>query len=442
LLESKEKKENACYHMTFSVPAEVVDQAIEKSTKTIQKKVKVPGFRKGKVPPHMVKSRYYNDVLNDAAREIVASETETVCKAEGIAPYDAPRLEKIDIREGEPFQFEYDLDVFPSVELATLKNIKVVQDTAEVKENDIKKELDHIRTRFAEVKVKDDDAVSGEGDILIGDILCFNGEEPLAELDRKGVRVLAEKRDDTEIDLVKLYSGHKKGDVIDVTKIYHDVLPQQYNRDTFRASFTVNSIEERILPEMDDDLAKEAGFDSLAALKEHIREFLQNYADRSLNNRVESNILQELCTQSTFDVPVSLQNSALDSEKNRYIEQHNINEEHANQYFNEHPESIEECRKRSRQTIETILSLQQVAQDADITVEDEELKKFIADDLRSKQQDASDDRVIQILKDTDKRENYVHMLTNKKAMDYIKENITIKKGKSLKIDQVLSEGRS
>ncbi len=439
MLVKNEKKENACYKFSFKVDVKDVGREMDAVSMEIGKKARFPGFRPGKAPVHMVRARYGEQIRIEAARNLISRECLDACKELKIQPYAAPRVDKIDIRDDVPFEFEVEMDIFPSAEIGKLKNVKLASDQVHVADKDIDKEIESVQIRFAEARLRGDDERVQKGDFISADIVCYNGDESIDEMGRKGVRIVVENRDNSTMDIEKLYIGRKKGDTVDVTKPYFGKTDtSQY--ENFRGDLIITTIEERILPKIDDELAKDAGYESLEKMRESIRNYLENYAKALLDQRFEDKLLESVIAVSKFDIPVTLMETVLKREKENHLKQIQQSIENSDSYFTSHPEQLKQCEDRAEKTTKIMVVLSEIVRQNDFKATPAEIKEFImgqavinrAPDAEAYYQTVSSNR--------EQMENVEYQLGNRKAIAFIKENANIKKGKTFALKDVLVNG--
>src|SRR5690606_3300780 len=168
-----EKKEGNQGVLTFEVPAEEFETALDKAFAKVVKTVQVPGFRKGKMPRAMFEKRFGVESLYQDAVDIVLPDAYVKAVEEsGIDPIDQPSIDIKEIERGKALVFTADVTVKPEVKLGDYKGLEVEELEVAVTDEDVDNELQQLRERHAELVVKEEGAVE-EGDTVVMDFEGF-----------------------------------------------------------------------------------------------------------------------------------------------------------------------------------------------------------------------------------------------------------------------------
>jgi trigger factor len=267
--------------LQVEVPPAEVEGRVERKARQLGSQLKLPGFRKGKVPAPLVIQRMGREaILEEAVRDTLSSWYADAIATAGVVPVGDPTLD-IDLGhlppKGEALEFSIEIGVLPSAELGDYKGLEVGRPEPVVEEQRVEQEVDLMRDRLARLETAE--RAAGEGDFVVIDYLgtlpAENGEnEPFAG---------GEGRD----QLIELGSGNlipgfeegligsQAGDQRELSVTFPDDYP---NTDLAgrEASFAVSVKEVKVkhLPELNDDFAVDAGFDDLAELRADVHERL------------------------------------------------------------------------------------------------------------------------------------------------------------------------
>lgn len=292
--------------LKVEVPAKQVDTAIDVACKEISKKIRVPGFRAGKIPSKVVKSRVgmetiYNEVLQNVLPIYYAEAVEK----EGIEPIARPELDVVQIEEGKALKFNAKVEVKPEVKLGKYKGIKALKDDVEIKDEWVDRQVQNLRERFAQlepveraVKKGDFALINFDGTV---DGKSFEGGSAKDYLLEVGSKTFLE-------DFEKELEGANKGEIRDVFIDY----PKDYGNPELagkkgKFKILVKEVKQKILPDLNDDFAKEVSeFDTLGELKQDIRGKLQKTREEQVDFKFRMDLLNNVVEGSDLEIPESM----------------------------------------------------------------------------------------------------------------------------------------
>src|SRR5689334_19009688 len=256
------------------VPAQEVEKRVAAAARQLARGLRVPGFRAGKAPPPIVIRRVGREaVLDEAVRESISGWYTAAIDAAGVVPIGEPDLDMGALpREGEPLRFSIEIGVRPKARLGDYKGLEVGRREAQVQDADLQAELDRLRERSAKLETVERPAA--RGDFVVIDYVGTLDEVPFEG---------GEGRDQmVEIGSGRLVPGFEEqlegasaGDERTVTISFPDdyTAAELAGREA-QFAVTVKEVKAKELPPLDDDLAGEAGFDTLDELRSDIRERL------------------------------------------------------------------------------------------------------------------------------------------------------------------------
>jgi trigger factor len=289
------------------VMPEEIERSVQRTARAMGRDLRMPGFRKGKVPPPVVIQRMGREaIVDEAVREQIGRWYLDAIDAAGIHPVGDPQLDIGDLpAQGQPLQFSIEIGVRPSAKLGDYKGVEVARREATADDEAVQGELDALRERSARLETVEEPA--GENDFIVMDYRgtidgeAFAGGEARDQLIELGSGRLVPGFEEQLV-------GAKAGDERTVKITF----PDDYGAEELsgrEAEFavTVNEVKRKELPALDDDFASDAaGFDTLEELREDIRGKLRE-ADE---NRVEADfreaVLDAVVDKATVDVPDAL----------------------------------------------------------------------------------------------------------------------------------------
>jgi trigger factor len=288
------------------VPAAEVERRVAQAAKRLGRNFRVPGFRAGKAPPPVIVQRMGRDaVLDEAVRESIGGWYSAAIDAAHIAPVGEPELDLDDLpNQGEPLRFSIEIGVRPKAELGDYKGVEVGKRDPQVDDEALTTEIDRLRERAARLDTVERPA--GDGDFVIMDYVGTLDGTPFAG---------GEGRDQmVELGSGRLVPGFEEqlqgaaaGDERTVTVTF----PDDYSAEELagqQAEFavTVKEVKAKELPEVDDDLAAEAGFDTLDELREDIRTRLSDAETARIEAEFREAALDSAVKNAKVDIPDAL----------------------------------------------------------------------------------------------------------------------------------------
>jgi trigger factor len=288
------------------VPAEEVERRVQQAAKQLGAQMRIPGFRKGKVPPPVVIRRLGREtVLDEALRSSLGTWYVDAIDTAGITPIGEPDLDVGELpAHGEPLAFSIEIGVRPAAKLGEYKGLEVGRREAQVENAAIDAEIEALRDRFGTLENVERPAESG--DHLVVDYLGKLGDEPFAG---------GEGRDQLiELGSGRLVPGFEEqlvGAVGGDQRAINVTFPEDYpgGLGGKEATFEVNvsEVKAKRLPDLDDEFASDAGgFDTLAELREDIAKRLGEADERSIEQEFEQAVLDAAVAEAEVELPEAL----------------------------------------------------------------------------------------------------------------------------------------
>jgi trigger factor len=289
------------------VAPEEVERRLQQAARALGRQLRVPGFRKGKVPPPVVIRRLGREaVLDEALRSSLGGWYTDAIDGAGIAPVGEPELDVGKLPdEGEALSFSIEVGVRPPATLGQYKGLEVGRREPAVDEEQIDQEVERFREQLARLETVERPA--GQGDQVVVDYTGMMDGEPFdGGAGRDQLLELGAGRliPGFEDQLVGASAGEER--VVEVT------FPDDYQEQALAgrpAQFqvTVHEVKAKRLPELDDDFAAEAGgFDSVQELRDDIASRLEEVDHRAIEREFEEAVLDAAVQEATLDVPEQL----------------------------------------------------------------------------------------------------------------------------------------
>jgi trigger factor len=300
--------------LDVEVPAGDVDHAFEHALSDLSQSVRVPGFRKGKAPRPLVMRQVGREtVIEEALRDHLSGWYSRAVAAAGIDPVDRPTIDWEDEpAEGAPFSFTAEVEVKPPPEVRSYKGLEAVKPEAPAPDEAVDAEIERLRTTVAELRAVERGAQPG--DFLVIDFEgtmdgeAFEGGSGSDYAVELGTGRLVEE---LERGLVGMTAGEERDIEL--------MMPADYAAEHLAGKHvvfhvTMKDVKERILPEVDDELAMSVSeFDTVAELRDDIRGRVQAAIDEETDRRFRSSALDALGAELSTPVPDALVQSRLSS---------------------------------------------------------------------------------------------------------------------------------
>jgi trigger factor len=288
------------------VPAEEVERRVQQAARQLGRQLRIPGFRKGKVPPPVVIRRLGREaVLDEALRSALGSWYVDAIDQAGIAPVGEPQLNVGDLpAEGQPLGFSIEIGVRPEAKLGEYKGLEVGRREPQVDDAAIDQELENLRDRSATLDTVERPAQTGDH-VVINYLGKVDGEPFEGGEGRDQLLELGSGRliPGFEEQLVGASAGEER----EVSVTFPDEYPNELAGKDATFDVTLTEVKEKRPPELNDEFASEsAGFDSLEELREDISTRLRENDERAIEREFEEAVLEAAVNEAQVDLPDQL----------------------------------------------------------------------------------------------------------------------------------------
>ena len=302
----------------------------------------------------------------------------------GLDPIDVPRVEVQQFDRGQPMKFTATVSIKPEITLKDYKDIRVPRPRTEMGETDVDEAIERLRARFAELHAV-------ERPVQAGDFLTVD-----THILKSGALLIGESQTDAqlEVDRDRLINGLAEGligQALNETRDIRLTLPADYPKKDLAGSdvvfrITVKSIKERRLPGLDDDLAQQVGRgQTLAELRQEVRDELQEAAHVADEQRFENEVLKALDERMEVEVPEALierEVSRRVRELELRLQEQGVKMDRYLEYTNTSLDVLKaEQRPQAVQKVRLELALEAVAEREGVTVSDAEVQEAVTNAL-------------------------------------------------------------
>ncbi len=361
-------------NVRVEIPSAIVDAEIDRVAKDYSRKARVPGFRPGKAPSRVIKARYKEQILHDVLHDLVPRAVDDALRERGVEAIDTPDVRDVTIDEGQPLTFTASFDTVPSFDPGDLSTIAIRRPQVAIDDQAVDGALQRLRDRAAR-----HEPVEGRG--------VDHGDTVVVDLERKDPDGKADKHENVSIEIGANanppgFDEQLLGTTPGTTKSFDVQYPADYPigelaNTTVSYTVKINAVKRRVLPELDDEFAKDLGLETLEALRTRVREDLEHEATHAADREVRADLMKQLASRLPFEAPTSLVEREVEQRiedfARRLMEQ-NIDPRTAGINWNDFRESQREV---AREAVAAALVLDEVTRREQIAVTDEEIAREV-----------------------------------------------------------------
>jgi trigger factor len=376
-------------NLVVEIPSTVVDAEIDKVARDYSKAARVPGFRPGKVPAKVVRQRFRDQILHDVAHGLIPRAVDEALRERGVEPVDTPDIRDVVVEEGQPLKFTATFETVPPIEPGEYSTITIHQKSTVVSESAIDEALNSLRERAARYEPVVGRGIE-KGDSVVLDLertayakqeeplVVIAGEEPPKgepQTDKhEGVTVeIGAPANPPGFDQQLMGLREGLGKTFDV-KYPADYAIQELAGTTVTYSVAVKAIRQRVVPDLDDEFAKDLGeFENLEGLRTRVRADLEHEAMHDAERDARSELLKQLAARVTFEVPGSLLDREMDRRMEEFVRRlmdQNIDPMKVNVNWEEFREKQ---RDAASEAVRSALALDEVARRERITATEDDI---------------------------------------------------------------------
>ena len=437
-LKNTEKQEHSVVALTIEITKAEFEAAKDKAFKKTGKNITVPGFRKGKAPRKMIEKLYGEGVFFEEAFNIIYPDAmEMAVEKSGIKPVGRADVDLGDPAEEGGLTIIAKVPVEPEVELGEYKGIEVEKETVKVLQADVKAELNRMaqrnaRTETVERKAKKNDTVDIDFEGFVDGVPFEGGKAEHHELTLGSGAFIPGFED----QLIGCKAGDEKDVVVTFPEEYH-AKELAGKEATFKC--TVHKVEETILPEIDDEFAKDVSdtCEALDDLKKEITERLKAERQEAADNAFEEKVLDAVIDGMKADIPAAMIDAQVDTIVQDFGYRLQMQGMGLEQYLKMTGTEMGAFRamfqSQAERQVKTRLALQKVVELEGITVSDKELEEEYA--KMAEQYKMEVEKVKAIVS----KEALEGDLKISNALEFIKKNAKVKKAAKKKAAEETAE---
>ncbi|SFS12647.1 trigger factor [Granulicella pectinivorans] len=313
--------------ISVEVPADEVSKAFKSVIKRYQKIARIPGFRIGKVPETVIKSRFMKEIRQEILETLVSDRFRQAIEAQDINPVSQPQITSMNLFDGQPLTFTAVFETLPTIDISGYDSVSVTRPDVTVTDEEYAAELDRALEPHATVETVDEDRALVDGDWAeigftgnIKPLAQVVGEEPAPTEPITGEDVLIEiGGKNTLAAFNDALRGTRAGQELEFEVSYPaDFGEPRLANQTVSYDVQVKAIKKKTFPERDEEFAKQLGnYESFADFETKLREQVADRKKDALENRAKEVMLEELIGRFTFEVPETFVQQQVDARLDR-----------------------------------------------------------------------------------------------------------------------------
>jgi trigger factor len=409
--------------MKIVLPKEEVSKELDAGFQKVKNEAKIKGFRRGKVPRHILETTYGQQVRAEVAEKLVQETYFDAVEKEKLDVVAHPEIKSPVFEEDGSFSYEAEVDTRPQFELKQYKGLEIEKEEIAVSDEEIDSEIERMRKETAPLRSVEDRAAQ-VNDIAIVDFDGFHNGEKLEQVHGENVNIdigTGRHGEEFENKLV----GMKKGEESSLEVDFDADSPNPVMAGK-KVEFKINvkDIKERVLPDLDDEFAKDMGdeFVTFDALRTHVSEKILAEKDKALAGDLLDRIMQKLVEANEFEVPSRL----VQYEINDYIKQTEESLKRGGLTLESAGINRAEAEERYRETAEKRVRgdfiLKKIAEVEDIKVVEEDMNNGFA--RIAKQYNMTVPEVQGYFKNRDDMLPFIGEILNEKILNFLVQEST------------------
>jgi trigger factor len=404
-------------------PSEYRD-SYEETLRRLSREVRVPGFRRGKVPKPVLESRIgLETIKQEALKEALPRLFRRAAEDESIRPVSLPDMTVEHFELGENLTFTAVIEVRPEVPLPNYVGVEAERPSSEVPEDEVTKHFDRLRDRYGTLEEVTRNIQ--EGDFALLDMVCYQHSNKIDEMSINDLLYPVGSKSIVGEDLDNELMGKRTGDILKLNATLDEALGEPWGGEEVTFSIIVKQVQAKRLPPLDDDFAKQASeFDTLEELRADIVAKLEAVKTFEADTAARNAVIDQLLDLTEVDIPEGMLDHEIKSRINRIRSQLERSKVSLDDYLKANrmteAQLVEEARKSAERAIASDFILDAIAEKEGFEASEEDIEReveMIARRLRKTPDEAWDELV-----ETDRVEQLTGDILRRKALDFVVEN--------------------
>ena len=309
----------------IEVPADEVTRSFREVTRRYQKNARIPGFRSGKVPESLIRSRFSEQIRQDVMEAVLPERFRNAVAEQNLHPISQPQVTNIDFEEGKPLHFKAAFEVLPDFSIDGYQDVKVERPATELTDAEVDAELARIRDSRSTMEPVTEERALADGDFaqisFTGNLQPLEGStDAPAEQPISGEDVLVQIGGPNTLDS---FNAALRGATVGQELTFEVTYPEDFGERKLAGKrvayeLVVKAIKTKIEPELNDEFAKELGeYESLADFTKQLRDHLALDKQRKVQGETTNRLIDALVNRFDFPIPESMVQSQIDARLDR-----------------------------------------------------------------------------------------------------------------------------
>ncbi|QNI33727.1 trigger factor [Alloacidobacterium dinghuense] len=312
----------------IEVAADEVSKAFRTVTRRYQKQARIPGFRAGKVPESLIRSRFADGLRQDVVETVLPTHFREAIDKAGLRPISQPQVTDLHLEDGQPLKFKAVFEILPEISVDGYQDVHVAKPDTELTDTELNAELDRVRDSRSTMEPVAEDRTLVDGDWAQ---ITFRGEIKNESNEAETTEAAAQQPitgDDVMIEVGgqntlpafnEALRGSKPGQELKFEVSYpEDFGERRLAGKTISYDVEVKAIKKKIQPELTDEFAKELGeYEGIEDFKQKLKDHLASDKKRRLEGETRDKIVEALIAKYQFPVPESLVQQQVDARLDR-----------------------------------------------------------------------------------------------------------------------------
>lgn len=299
--------------LSIEVDSARVADELTRAYTTIGRQVRLPGFRQGKVPRRILEQRFREQVEDDVIQRVVQTAYIEAITQHNVEPVSQPQVTNSGLKPGQPFSFEARVEVKPRIEAKDYKEIPLKKTEVTVDDAQVNEQLEKMRESHATLEPITDREVAQAGDFATVDYEATIDGQPFTGSKAEGVTAEITPGELVDSNIAAL-EGVKVGDTKEIDYAFPpDYRVEEVKGKTARFKLHLKGLKKKVVPELNDELAKELGAQTVDELRTRLKSNLEATQRSKIQQEDREALIKALIERNPFEVPKAMVERAIDS---------------------------------------------------------------------------------------------------------------------------------
>lgn len=372
----KEKIKDLHYSLTGLISVSEINSAADEILAEHGKKTKIAGFREGHIPLSVLRQKFGASAKGEAIDKLMNADLEKFVADKKIRLAGSPNADVAKFTDGEDVEYTLEFDILPFLPEIDLEKFTLTKKVTEVPAAEVEKALENLRKSRAQAEKQGDAYKAADGDVAVIDFKGFLGDTAFEGGEAKKHHLILGSGSFIPGFEEKLI-GHKVGEEFDI----HVKFPKEYHSENLagkevKFEIKIHELRHHSLPELNDELAKDVGQESVAALKEHVHKILDEQYVEASKREMRNELLDVLADKVKLDLPETLVAQELDMAKKEYENAH-AGHDHSDKDSNHEKFDEKKEEKEAQRRVKLGLILAEWGTQNKVAITNEDLQRAI-----------------------------------------------------------------